>query len=519
MNMKRKILLVTGVMMLLLPHAFSQFTEIPLPSGDEKMIPEVNGNSSISNIDQPNLFDGSTTVNIPIFNFSNNYGSYGVGFTYNTKGIQVDQIASPIGLNWNMNIGYIQRVVKHLPDETFEPVGSEDESDTTNALGRLAYSLSSYTSPQQHSDANTKVLFDDAFDDFIVSVPGLSFTFNIGKDGFLFTHPQKHVTIDLLLDGAPVDTIPVASSGSIPGELGFLITDARGIRYHFQKNVYGANSTYVQSWYLSKVVFPDLSEIRYYYINQGGTVRSMQDQYVVNHNDGNTGTYTPTNRTSVLPSVPDSIVFPNNVTVSFKYRNYTGTGLHRCDVPGGLLLDEVRVRSSKKVQRYILNQSYVQSVTGTVSGKESPCASMSSLPAGHYADWYFRLLLTSIWLSNADGSELEQYYTFDYNNILLPHRMSGAKDFFGYYNGNTLHPDSLTMSIPRHKNIYGGTGADSFGVNRQYNPDYAKAGLLYRVKKRIRRHPGIQIRGACPVELQYPRTLYRRLQVPGTGRA
>ncbi|MCH5686376.1 hypothetical protein LWM68_20205 [Niabella sp. W65] len=492
--MKRTSVILTGILLLSMSIAYGQETELPLPSGDGQMIPSVVGNSSISNIDQPNLFDGSTTIGVPIYNYSNNYGSYGVSLTYNTKGIKVDQIASAAGLNWDIAAGgSIYRVLRHLPDETFEAVGIayEGDSDTLNSMGKLAYSLSSYTDPGQHSDANTDVYFDDAFDDFVVSLPGMGFTFNIGKNGFLFTHPKKQVTVDLLLDGAPVDTIPVASSGTMPGELGFIITDDQGIRYHFEKSAYASTGGYIQSWHLSRIVFPDLSEIRYYYRNDiydtDVLVIAIQNQSVNNYNDGTVGGYHTydyeVEGNSKLPSLPDSIVYPNNVTVSFRYKDYSGagTGYYRCDFPGGPVLDEIRVRSSKRVLRYKLNQSYVQSGTGDVFSKDLPCADMTSLPLGHQKDWYFRLFLTRIFISNADDSKTELYYSFDYNNIILPHRLSGAKDFFGYYNGNTMPTGYLTQSIPRHKNVFG-SGSDSFGVYRQYNAAYAKAGLLYRVK-------------------------------------
>src|SRR5690606_6179500 len=91
----------------------------------------------------------------------------------------------------------------------------------------------------------------------------------------------------------------------------------------------------------------------------------------------------------------------------------------------------------------------------------------------------YRLLLERIETANGDLSKKETYYKFNYHSVPLPHRMHGAKDLYGYYNGRAVSVDSPTFSIPRHRNFF--NKPDSFGVWRTYNAFYAQAGLLKRV--------------------------------------
>src|SRR5690606_8141720 len=94
--MKKKIVSFLSCLLLAATGTVNAQDEVsaPEPSPDHKMIPSVTGNGSIANISSPDLFDGSANIHVPIYDFSNSYGSYGVSFSYNTKGVKVDEIAS-----------------------------------------------------------------------------------------------------------------------------------------------------------------------------------------------------------------------------------------------------------------------------------------------------------------------------------------------------------------------------------------------------------------------------------------
>ncbi len=99
--------------------SYSQPQMMGTPAPDQKMTPAAQGKgSSLGSIYSPSLFDGSANIGIPIYDFSNSHGSFGVSLGFNTKGLKVDDLSGPVGTGWNLNAGGgISRVVKDLPDE------------------------------------------------------------------------------------------------------------------------------------------------------------------------------------------------------------------------------------------------------------------------------------------------------------------------------------------------------------------------------------------------------------------
>src|SRR6187402_864389 len=100
--MKKRILLFS-IMLAGKMTLFSQ--DINSGNVDQKMLPNPSGgsNSSIGNLFSPSLFDGSANINIPIYNFKNDFGSFGISLSYNTKGVTVDEMSGPVGTHFSLN--------------------------------------------------------------------------------------------------------------------------------------------------------------------------------------------------------------------------------------------------------------------------------------------------------------------------------------------------------------------------------------------------------------------------------
>lgn len=81
-----------------------------LTSGPKQ--PEFNSFTPIGTSEMVNLSSGSFNYNIPIMDV----GGYPINLAY-TSGTTVDQEASWTGLNWNLNVGQINRQVRGLPDD------------------------------------------------------------------------------------------------------------------------------------------------------------------------------------------------------------------------------------------------------------------------------------------------------------------------------------------------------------------------------------------------------------------
>lgn len=83
---------------------------VALTSGPKQ--PEFNSFTPVGSSEMVDLSSGSFNYNIPIMDV----GGYPINLSY-TSGTTVDQEASWTGLNWNLNVGQINRQVRGLPDD------------------------------------------------------------------------------------------------------------------------------------------------------------------------------------------------------------------------------------------------------------------------------------------------------------------------------------------------------------------------------------------------------------------
>jgi YD repeat-containing protein len=453
-----------GYSVALLLGAFNSQAQPGTPGADSKLVPNVSGkNSSIGNIYSPNLFDGSANVSIPIYDFSNDHGSFGISFSYNTKGIKVDELSGKAGLHWDINAGgSITRVMKDLPDELDEqhtkaPGGV---SPIMTAKGRLAlYKMSSIPSTVQQ---------DGESDDFIVSVGSLSFTFNLGKDGYVFTHPNRRAKIEY--DGTG-------------DHMTFKITDESGNQYFFvagdlQKgtiinNDAPANNAnqlleyeYTSRWVIDKIIFTEGSVITYDYDRYDApeTILYLGNEWkesVVSNSLTNLNGYpTPFVRMNNGPiglAQLSAIHYPNGITASFVFDEYN-SGTEICVKP----LKEVVIGSGEdNCIRYRLDKAYHianNNPGAAVIGPYSPICDFN-------ASYNGRMILQGIRILSCDETVSEPYYTFEYSTNRLPTRVSGSMDRFGYAN-EAATGVQIGSNIPKH--TYNGT---AYGTDRDVTTD------------------------------------------------
>lgn len=468
---------------------------------DVSLTPNVTGsNAGIGNIYSPNLFDGSANIVVPIYQYQNDYGNYGVSFSYNTKGVKVDEIASTIGLHWQLNAGGgITRVMKDVPDEADDYIGiyTPGQGPAAFIKGKWAGILGA-TSPQEYTANDSTIYRDGEFDDFIVSAGSLNFTFNLGKDGFVFTHPNRRVKMELLVNDVPVTQLPYMHYSGVDSyiNVGFHITDEQGTQYWFRKDnvaewdlwdgrmvtsaiVKGVQ--YNAHWVLSKITFANGQSIRYNYdrVNVSNTLYS-NSVALETAGGGYTNSYSEAVATDSISEL-SSISYPNGVTVNFIY----GSG--RCDA-GDRILSSIQVTAGDKSINYVMQQQYA-------TARHANCSPPAEIALGNCnistiygctggvspdAQRYLRLRLKGITIRNDDGSYSEPYYTFSYDTTQLPARLTASQDYFGYYNGVAIaNSADEEKSVPRHTPIIGTGG--TYGILRSYNAAKAKAGLLTKI--------------------------------------
>lgn len=300
-----------------------------------------------------------------------------MSLSYNTAGVRVKELASAVGLHWNVaGQGYILRQVKDVPDEMNTnpnvlnyPPGQGPPSNIyiSGLKGKFAQYFGIAPSVE-----NTQRYVDGESDDFIFSVGSLSFTFNIGADGFVFTHPHQNIKIQLLVDGVPVTQMPVQSNQNLT----FIVTDAQGNRYYFiegevrtqgfydgMRNGSGdvqLEFNYISKWVIQKVVRSDGSEINYEYRADFTTGGLMFNSYSglerLNNPASVAGQAVSVNEGIFSSKSLTAIKYPNNVTASFIYDP------PRCD-NGDSLLKEIKIASDDRCIRYAMKQAYTISLT------------------------------------------------------------------------------------------------------------------------------------------------------------
>jgi hypothetical protein len=179
-------------------YSYGQAQQLGGATSDSKLTPgSASGQSSMSGLFSPNLYDGTLNVSVPIYQYAVDGAEYGVFLGYNGKGNKIEEFASDIGQGWTLIANSkISRTVKDLPDEIHAATDSLIYHQGPNALDsmeiiinperRFKGKLAWYNENLQQA-TDTTVYRDGESDDFVVSVGSLSFTFNLGKDGFVFT--------------------------------------------------------------------------------------------------------------------------------------------------------------------------------------------------------------------------------------------------------------------------------------------------------------------------------------------
>lgn len=495
---KSKILLL--ILLLSSPWAFSQSSDNG--GADNGDSPNQSKGSSGSNLINVDLFTGTASVNIPIHGFTVDGLNAGVSLSYVAKGIRVDELASSVGLGWNLNAGgSISREVHGIEDEVTldayfkfgAQINPPDPSTYDYYEGVLVPGATPYS-----SDPNTNI-DDVSYDVFHVNVLGRSFKFSMKYDP-VFPHPliaicQPHneVKIEVINeDFNQALTQVVATSNTIPNNSGmseyegiikFVITDEKGNRFFFERGNYEykeynvdewtlydniGNYYATQTWDLTKVITVSGREINYVYektyieylANVTETFSELPEDIDWNANPPVVN-YDPLEIEEQYwkgyKTHLKEIIYPNNTKVSFILNNgSTSINTARMDCPGDYLVMQIEVEhtdnanvSNKMI--YDLQHSYFNTPSYGYSGIELPyntfvssVSSAISFPNTDLRNLHhirgMRLKLNQIYKIGFDGTTSELYYKFGYNSTPLPYRFAPNKDYYGFYNGKTATP-------------------------------------------------------------------------------
>ncbi|WP_271766758.1 PKD domain-containing protein [Aquimarina algiphila] len=274
-----------------------------------------------------NLYTGKVNINLPIYTIDSGDMSIPISVSYNTGGIKVDDIASSVGLGWNLNAGgNIVSVVKDIHDQTFRK-GLISEIDPD--YGSISYRyvtqkgylreydeiLEENSSYDLYQGYDKEAEEDASPDIFIANAPGLSSKFILEKNT---------TTYDILpIDGSGITNSSPITYGKLNGNnLGFQLNE-------LSITDYGGNAP-TTNW---TDIFDFYGYNTFELVNTNG-VKYLFDKKDLRESLSRQAVYSPINigrvNTGVTAHHLSSMFDPkSNTTINFKYEEYQkGTVQH-----------------------------------------------------------------------------------------------------------------------------------------------------------------------------------------------
>lgn len=467
------------------------------PSPGDAIAPSGGGN--VVNVD---MFTGTGSVGIPIYNYSIDGITCGVSLGYNAKGIKVDEVASSVGLGWHMfGGGSITRRVMGIEDEVTTPA----KYSTTDHLE--GYMVPGATLVDYDG---TNAVDDKEKDVFYLDLCGRKVQLMFYYDGSTLkyhTYPDVNITVDLITKdwNTTTSTYSNIRSGVQNGTgltefddiLTFNVTDEKGNKFYFERGDYelkeyefendllitntGAyypksTGTYYATtkWDLVKVETFGGYEVTFeyestavdYVVSKLEVLEARQEVLDANGNIIEDPLKRKDVRWNGRKTHLSQVNYPNGKKLLFdldKSNTLSGTiNVARCDCKGDFRVKKITIEDEydsnvANTLSFVFDYDYFSSPianhAGGNVGDESDCSQITvsgngfnfgapdNTDAKEYWSKGLRLRLKEIRKLGADNSTTEDYYKFDYNMLTaLPQRLSPQKDYYGYYNGGTVTP-------------------------------------------------------------------------------
>lgn len=405
-------------------------------------------------------FTGTTPISLPLYTLSTGDLQLPVTLNYNNGGIRVEEIASWVGLGWNLDPGgQITRAMRGVPDED----ASHNGLITSTSLPKPS------TFPGSNFAVNAYYVVSSNLDE----EPDIYFFNFLGNSGKFYFDEGGNPH---MISQQPLKIQKTITSNQISQ---FIITDAKGTQYIFG-DTYVEPSSYSytsQSSYSNVPTLPSYNATWKLY-----QIKDLSGEHVINLSYTSTGATFQTLSGSYMrisgmtgfdclasDSYSDQVLVTTNTTEYYLSGITCGndslvfyTSSDRNDYLGGLRLDSVRLfaKGGSKREGYHFNTSYF------------------GYYGGSYNVYTNRLALNNLSEFGSSGPD-SLVYSFTYNtSIDLPSRLSFGTDYWGYYNGN----DFNWINLPNGVYMDGIFLMAEFNLgDRRANGYYSAADILTRI--------------------------------------
>lgn len=420
-------------------------------------------------------YTGLPNISVPIASYEVGGKSFPVSISYHARGIQVEEIASRVGIGWALNAGgQISRQVRDQPDDGYGGyVGQTNvlmdnlwKTDTLQGFFRNQSVRNSYATQDTHNTHKP----DRHPDQFNLQAGSLSakFVFDYKDDTPLI---QSYEDI--------VITYEMGTNGITE----FVVTDKDGFRYYFGVSKNGQRTarnwdetkinysiahlsgisqstpniieTNYNSWLLMDVESPNGELVSFIYDEEISILyRRSYDKQESNTPNAD-GTYDS-------PYPGQYVNYSNKIEshqfqlkeILYKDGKIEFVGLDtRQDLDSAKELDSVKIYDNAQalVKTFSLYHSYPATVIDnnqnyTLKNLQNPYTDLQASK---------RIFLDSI-VETGNNNVSKPPYVFTYNSEKLPHRFSNSQDLWGYYNakdnGEYLvfnGPDDRTIDVDK----------------------------------------------------------------------
>ena len=426
-----------------------------------------------------NLFTGSPGINIPIASLKGREIEVPISLTYDASGIKVEQIATWVGLGWNLNAGgMVTRQTNGNPDDYLStPITHPAYFPFYSATVKNDYEfVKNFTATENSTYAPGELTrYFNFMKNVVNSTPKMeiqpdTYSFHaLGISGTLIIDYTTYAA--WCVEHPEIKAVPTFQEhGAIPIKniIGWTITDASGNIFYFQLTeetyTYDNNSNddekwYNSAWLLTKIESKNKRDVIEF--NYGAKSQWEQPQLAgrgdmrIDYLNTNFGI------DSDIPSVPPVYKISQSELTSIyingnKSAQFISGVQSRMDLAGRKSLVEVQIfdQNESMINRFKLIQTYFGN-TGETDEKK------------------LRLKLDKVEIHGDTIATDPQNYQFAYFGASLPSRESFAQDFWGYSNGAIYNTNLIPYNYDYDKVNAGFTGAD-----RKPNTSYGAIGTL-----------------------------------------
>lgn len=455
---------------------------IRIPNSPEAEAFQRYGNTSVS------LYTGTPNVQVPIYVIEGREMSIPLSLTYDASGVKVEQLATNVGLGWNLNIGgRISRMVNGAPDDCFYTDPSYDGIFDQTVRDKInLYSTTSTSVFDTHQDAKDYLEFvKDATTGKIDTQPDY-FSLNVGglNDKIVFRTDAVPFAASTLKNPRIKVEWTTTTNGNFTYVDTWKITDEDGTIYHFEVaettnmedgyvpdpgsgiEFYGVFKEYNSSWLLTKVESPNRKDVfEFEYIDMGewnqDVLGAAVSKNTFSANDGNSvaNTYTYNCCGSTSTRAP-----------AYRLRQFA---LHKVRYNGNLVLDVVLGNREDYFIDNAIDEINLYSINDSTAVLRNMKFNHSYFGNAASSDKLEkRLKLDSVEFRTSNDSAVKKYLMEYFSPSSVPSRNSLSQDYLGFNNGKNnpvLYP---TVQV----------GNDTYNAaNRDPDLSFAKIGSLSKI--------------------------------------